>query len=324
MMRTGANMLTSTRRQTANIALVLLLLLAIAATAQASNRALRKSRTAKVSLLYVVNARGANLTRRADGQLMLTLTGVAPAAVWFSDRPVHESGTFPASGLASAWEAFGFAAQPPNAALDYTDPHRGPGHTVILELTHPRYRRGRLSFAVRIIDPRTIASGNLASHARRADRTPPRTLLDPSLFIDDFALNVVVYQPLTINGCTIQTFAHCPGANLAGLTFNHPMQFWDADFEGANFTGATLGIWGLFDADLIGANFTRADLNNTFFIGANLTGADLRGANLTDASFVGATLTNANLTGATGADLSGAYLCNTTGPTGQMLNTSCQ
>jgi Pentapeptide repeats (8 copies) len=326
MMRTGANMLTSTRRQTANIALALLLLLAITATAQASNQALRKSRTAKVSLLYVVNAHGASLTRRPNGQLMLTLTGVAPDAVWFSDRPVRESGTFPASGLASAWEAFGFAAQPPNAALDYTDPRRGPGHTVILELTHPRYGGGRLSFAVRIIDPRTMASGNLASHARRADRTPPRTLLDPSLFIDDFAFpeNVFLYQPLTVNGCTIVTFAHCPGVSLAGLTFNRPMPFWDADFEGANFTGATLDMWGLFNADLIGANFTRADLNNTFLIGANLTGADLRGANLTDTSFVGATLTNANLTSATGANLSGAYLCNTTGPTGQMLNTSCR
>ena len=328
MMRT-ANTLTSPRRQTAIIALVLLflLLLALTATAQASNQGLRKHRTAKVSLLYVVNAHGASLTRRANGQLMLTLTSVAANAVWFSDRPVRDSGTFPASGLASAWEAFGFAAQPPNAALDYTDPHRGPGHTVILELTHPRYRRGGLSFAVRIIDPRTIASGNLASHARRADRTPPRTLLDPSLFIDDFEfpLSGVVIQAPSYNGCVIGAFAVCPGLSLTNFVWvtSTPADLWGANFAHADFTGSTFK-WGLMDADLVGTNFTRANLTHSFFVGANLAGATLVDANLTYASFTGANLTDANLTGATGANLTGAYLCKTTGPTGQMLNPSCQ
>jgi hypothetical protein len=325
MMRAGANMLTATRRQAGIIAFLLLLLLAITATAQASNQARQKSRTAKVSLLYVVNARGADLARGANGHLTLTLTGVEPNAVWFSDRPVRESGTFPASGLASAWRALGFAAQPPNAALDYTDPHRGPGHTVILELTHPRYRRGELSFAVRIIDPRTITSGNLASHARRADRTPPRTLRDPSLFIDDFALNVVVDQAPSYNGCVIQAFAVCPGLSLTDfvwVTFT-PADLWGANFAHANFTGSTFK-WGLMDADLTGTNFTRANLTTSIFVGANLTGATLVDANLTYANFADANLSGANLTGSTGANLSGAYLCNTTGPTGQMLNTSCQ
>ncbi len=128
-------------------------MLLLGAAGQASGQALRAPRNSKISLLYVLNAgRGTLMPQPGHpGRLTLTLTGLERRAVWFSDRPTRRSGTFPISGLATAWKGFGFASQPPNAALDYTDPTRGPGHTVILELTHARYHHGTLTFTARSV-----------------------------------------------------------------------------------------------------------------------------------------------------------------------------
>jgi hypothetical protein len=174
-------------------ALAMCLLIALAGVAGLASASKPRARhKAKLSLLFVVNGAVGTLTPQPGhpGSYTLEVTSLEPHAVWFSDRPARLSGAFPSSAVARVWKRMGFAADPPNAALDYTDPALRSPRSVILELTHPHYdkRRRTLSFTTRIIDPTTVSSGNLASHARRADRTPAARFTDPSVFIDDEVL----------------------------------------------------------------------------------------------------------------------------------------
>jgi hypothetical protein len=291
---------------------------------------MRNPRSAKVSLLYVVNAGRGTLTPEVGhpGRFTLTLKHLESPAVWFSDRPTRRSGTFPASGIAAAWKGFGFTTAPPNAAIDYTDPARGFGRTAILELTRPRYRHGAVSFTVRILDPGPITDGNLAAHARRADRTPPHILTNPTLFIDDTSAPIV-------SGCIIQPFTDCPPTIVFGLT-TAGVNLSGVNLSGADLLGAQLVGANFQSSNLAGANLTEANLVSANFNNANLSGANLFDSNLNADNFVHANLTGAKLIAATvwyasfrfatldlGTILN-AELCSTTLPDGSVLSTDCK
>jgi hypothetical protein len=93
-------------------------------------------------------------------------------------------------------------------------------------------------------------TGSLARHGDSHDATIPGSLGSVSVFIDDVTGTL-------INGCLIQPYTACPGANLTG-----------ADLTGADLTGA----------DLIDALLPR---------GANLSGMDLRWATWVDGTICG-------------------------------------
>ncbi len=86
----------------------------------------------------------------------------------------------------------------------------------------------------------------------------------------------------TIDGCTIGTYARCPGANLSGLNLG------DAGFTRANLQqGANLS-----NASLEHADFMEARLGSVDFTGANLSNAVVK------ASVPGWIITNADFSGA--------------------------
>src|SRR4051794_21850141 len=89
----------------------------------AAGKVTRQPRMRKVSLLYALNAGSGRLApRKGKGaRYELTLQGLDRNVTWFSDRPVRRTSSFPIAGLAKAWTGFGFAADPPNAALTYSD-----------------------------------------------------------------------------------------------------------------------------------------------------------------------------------------------------------
>src|SRR5690348_3842573 len=135
-------------RRLAISAAVFVLVLAAAIPAAVGAGGKREPKLQKVSLLYVVDSASGTLTGKGKARA-LTLKGTAADAVWFSDRPERRSGSFPTGGLASSWKGFGFAADPPNAALVYMDPALGFERTVVLTLSKPRYaaKSHALSFA---------------------------------------------------------------------------------------------------------------------------------------------------------------------------------
>jgi uncharacterized protein YjbI with pentapeptide repeats len=124
-----------------------------------------------------------------------------------------------------------------------------------------------------------------------------------------------------VNGCEIEPYAQCPGADLRGVHL-YVVHLWGANLRGADFTDAVLGDnekdISMAGADLSGArldrvqarglslgkaNLSNASLSEAHLCFADLVAADLRGANLarTDLCFaplMDADLSNANLTGA--------------------------
>jgi len=74
----------------------------------------------------------------------LVLQGVSPYVVFFEDRPGRTAGRQPTADFIASWAAFGFAQDPPNAALQI-----GP-ETIVYELTEPVYTGSALSFRVAV------------------------------------------------------------------------------------------------------------------------------------------------------------------------------
>jgi len=274
-----------------------------------------------------------------------------PHTIWFEDRPARQAGHIPTAGFARSWADFGFAADPPNAALTLL---RGDNRedTVILELSRPRYRAKTRTIRYGVHRLRG-ATGNLAGFEPDRDRRVPRHFEDASLFIDDATAPVV-------NGCVIQPYSHCADADLSG-----------ADLPGADLDHADLSGANLSHADLSGADLSYTDLVRSNLTGADLTGANLRAANVrvavaesaqmeganllyisaADSDFNGASLPSANLTHANfeeaslrdvflaaanlsyasfaGADMTGAVtdsrtiFCHTEMPEGNYVGTNC-
>jgi uncharacterized protein YjbI with pentapeptide repeats len=272
----------------------------------------KKAKTQKVSLLYALNAGSGTLTPKKGKASVykLTLRGPDRDLVWFSDRPVRRSGSFPVSGLADSWKAFGFAADPPNAALTYSEKNGRVARTAIVELSHPEFAKGKLSFAARVLDPKSVKDPNLAYHAAGADRDPRRAFSNISLFIDDGEAPV-------FNGCVFQPFASCSDLNLShiklevefleGSEFSRSnfegADFWDVElqksrFEGTSFENAKLFSTNFSESDLSRANFKGAEFNSVTFDRVYWPNADLAGADLGSADFTEAKLEMANFGGA--------------------------
>jgi uncharacterized protein YjbI with pentapeptide repeats len=321
-------------------AICLLVVASAAAAGTSGHRRHHRPSVRQASLLYVINAQKGTLTplRGAPGRFTLKLTGLDQNAVWFADRPVRRSGVFPSSGIAGAWAGFGFKTDPPNAAMDYTDPVRGPGHAAILILMHPRTRGHALLFTVRVLNPASVTSGDLEGHARRADQHPPHRVVDPALFIDD------TEAPFA-GGCVLEPYAQCVGAtvldadlaglNLTGINFigqasddnfnganftdayfiggaqagapNDAGSITDSTFVDTNFTGAQMYDDYLNDLDMVGADFDRANLQNASLKGSDFAASTFRNTDFTDGTADEANFTNANLTD---ADLVGTWFIN--------------
>lgn len=125
------------------------------------------------------------------------------------------------------------------------------------------------------------------------------------------------------DGTSFQT-AVAPGSNFTKAELPGA-QFDEATLTGANFTGAKMQGVDLNGADLTGATLNGADMTEavnlagTKFVNAKMAGVKLGGTgNIGPTTFAGATLTDVDFRGSsvtetmdlTGADLTGATLCN--------------
>ncbi|MCU1456451.1 MAG: hypothetical protein JWL73_543 [Actinomycetia bacterium] len=104
------------------------------------------------------------LARTGPGDLAVRIRNVE----WFTDRPVRRAGTMTARTLVRNWQAWGFAHDPPNAALT--------GHhlDVVVELSAPRVRGGQLHFHVKSVRGH-LPHGNLGGVSAFVDATSPAT-----------------------------------------------------------------------------------------------------------------------------------------------------
>ena len=135
-------------------------------------------------LLFVQNAQGVELG--ADGRI-LTLKGLSPTTLFFSDRPVRIAGHYLTAEYLQFWKAGpdSFLKDPPNATLSVFEKGKDELSDVVLTLRNPRVSGNDLVYDIMVI------SG-----------TPPRTSGPASLFIDIIGLP---FTPLSFAGVARRT-----------------------------------------------------------------------------------------------------------------------
>jgi hypothetical protein len=109
-----------------------------------------RSEETKKQYLFVQTANEGRL----DGNV-LTISGLSPTIVYFSDRPGRDVGFLTYPEFLGAWKraANSFASDPPNASLTYRAD--GKPAVAVLELMEPSFSDGALSYKVRSLQGKT-------------------------------------------------------------------------------------------------------------------------------------------------------------------------
>ena len=106
----------------------------------------------------------------------LTLSGVNPSSIIFTDRPARAAESMQTSTFVASWDKGGaksFKSDPPNAAL--TSIVDGKLQTATVELSEPRLDGTTLTFKIRVIEGAVPPAGGTTS-----------------LFIDDVCLTCTI------------------------------------------------------------------------------------------------------------------------------------
>jgi hypothetical protein len=117
-----------------------------------------QSATSMADFLFVQNARGVTY---ADGKL--TLKGVSPATVMFSDRPERIAGHMTTARFVPFWSEGkdSFLKDPPNATVSFLEDETLAD--AVVELQDPVLEGDDLSYRVKILEGEIPASAGLAS-----------------------------------------------------------------------------------------------------------------------------------------------------------------
>ena len=141
----------------------------------------------------------------ASNHYLLTLKGVAPQTVYFSDRPARLAGHVTTDAFL---KGLGFLEKnPPNAAIE-VEQAKEDEDTIVVELRHPVYdgAKATLQYDVTILPD---ARGGLAYYDAKRDNKLPRTFGNVSLFIDDCPPAQVTCTNIS-NGKACGTFTSSP------------------------------------------------------------------------------------------------------------------
>jgi hypothetical protein len=99
--------------------------------------------------MFVQTAQG---IERTDGTL--TLRGVTPSTLYFSDRPERVVGHMTTADFVDLW-AIGdnsFEADPPNAVLAFLEPGGEVPDDAVIVIREPRLSDGELSYSIEVLE----------------------------------------------------------------------------------------------------------------------------------------------------------------------------
>ena len=198
----------STRRLKVGLAALGAVAMLTAAPAGAAEGATPTAAQASPSLLFVQEVDGGRLVREKGGRYRLRLRGVSRVVSTFTDRPARRAGQQRLGRFVDSWPAYGFAEDPPNAALVLRGAPTS-SDIAMLTLSHPRLdrRRGVLTYRARPLRGRV--GDALAGFARKRDRVRGRRFGAASLFIDDSGA-ASIYRSVTLQFNDI-----APGQNVS-------------------------------------------------------------------------------------------------------------
>ena len=99
--------------------------------------------------MFVQTAQG---IASADGTL--TLRGVTPSTLYFSDRPQRVVGHMSTADFVDLWGAGdnSFETDPPNAVLSFLEPGGGVPDDVVVVIKEPRLEDSRLTYSIEVLE----------------------------------------------------------------------------------------------------------------------------------------------------------------------------
>lgn len=161
-----------------------------------------RSQSSAPKWLFSHTADEGSLIENPDGTYTLTLTGIDPHVMAFTDRPDRDSAIMSTASLVHGWRSL-FATSPPNAVLVEHNA-QGGADSVVLTLTNPRLTAPSTetfpNFATATLT--FDASLMLAEHPEGLTRltrgvkgSPPETFAKASLFIDDVSVESTTVIP---------------------------------------------------------------------------------------------------------------------------------
>ncbi len=105
----------------------------------------------KVELLLVQNSKGVVIDTDKN---TLTLKGVSPTTLFFSDRPVRMAGHYNKQDYLKLWTdgQDNFDADPPNATLSVFEGDADDLIDIVVELKNPRYTGDDLTYDINLIE----------------------------------------------------------------------------------------------------------------------------------------------------------------------------
>ena len=153
-----------TRRSLLTAATLLASLLVVPGLARAAEEPAKKmeakteAAAKKADFLFVQNA---NSIHYADGKL--TLKGVSPTTIMFSDRPERIAGHMATARFVPFWSKGkdSFLSDPPNASLSILEGDKVKD--VVVVLRDPELKGDELSYNIRVLEGEMPATGGAAS-----------------------------------------------------------------------------------------------------------------------------------------------------------------
>jgi len=138
--------------------------------------------------LFSQTAHGASLIRNPNGEYTLTLKGIDPHVMAFTDRPARDTQIARTQSLVNSWATI-FAEDPPNAVLVEHDP-QGEANSVVLTLRNPQLisPTGGTNGDTLTFDAVLITSENPSPFTKLAagvHKNAPSQFSGVSLFIDN-------------------------------------------------------------------------------------------------------------------------------------------
>lgn len=113
-----------------------------------------------VQFLFVQNARGLVFDKGT-----ITLKGVSPTTLFFSDRPMRIAGHYTTEEFVQMWGEGkdSFMADPPNATLSIFEKNKDKLLDVVVKLSNPRLKGNDMTYHVAILEGQMPAQGGICS-----------------------------------------------------------------------------------------------------------------------------------------------------------------
>ena len=89
-----------------------------------------------------------------SGDGTLTLEGITPSTLYFSDRPQRVVGHMTTADFVELWGEGdnSFESDPPNAVLAFLEPGETTPEDAVIVITNPQLDNGRLSYSIDVLE----------------------------------------------------------------------------------------------------------------------------------------------------------------------------